>query len=64
MKKRAEIDFERDMPLTAADIEALARARDLRPMPTSAYLDWLTLMSANAPARRETNSDADEPFEL
>lgn len=52
------------MPLTATDLEALARARELRPMATDAYLDWLTLMSANAPASRETNSDSDEPFEL
>jgi len=51
------------MPLTATDLEALARARNLRPMTTESYLEWLTLMRVN-PARRETNSDSDEPFEL
>lgn len=61
--KRADVDFERDLPLTAADVEALARARDLPPLTTESYLDWLTLMRVN-PASRETNSDSDEPFEL
>ncbi|MDQ3282886.1 MAG: hypothetical protein M3Q69_15905 [Acidobacteriota bacterium] len=60
----SDVDFERDMPLTSADIEALARARKLRPLPTTEYLDWLTLMTENGVARRETNSDSDEPFEL
>lgn len=52
------------MPLTAADLEALARARRLRPLPTVAYLEWLTLMSASAPRPRETNQESDEPFTL
>jgi hypothetical protein len=50
------------MPLTSADIEALARARQLRPLPTEAYLEWLTLMWKDTP--REMNSDSDEPFTL
>lgn len=51
------------MPTTAADLEALARARKLRPLTTESYLDWLTLMRVH-PVSRETNSDSDEPFEL
>jgi len=59
-----DVDFERDMPLTAADLEALARSRNLRPLPTAAYLDWLTLMSATSKPVPRLNTDADEPFEL
>ena len=61
--KRADVDFDRDMPLTAADLEALARARNLRPLTTESYLEWLSLMRVS-PASRETNSDSDAPFEL
>jgi hypothetical protein len=63
-KKKLDVDFELDMPLTAADLEALARARILRPLPTDAYLEWLTLMSVTAPPERRLNTDSDEPFEL
>jgi hypothetical protein len=63
-KKTLDVDFERDMPLTAADLEALARARNLRPLPTEAYLDWLTLMSAASNPVHRLNSDSDKPFEL
>jgi hypothetical protein len=60
-----DVDFERDMPLTAADIEALARARFLRPLPTDEYLQWLSLMRQphGQPPHRD-NTDADEPFTL
>lgn len=58
-----DLDLERDLPTTVADLEALARARDLRPLPTHAYLEWLTLMSIPR-LPRETNSDTDEPFVL
>ena len=51
------------MPLTAADLEALARARNLRPLTTESYLHWLSLMRVSPPSR-ETNSDSDAPFEL
>jgi hypothetical protein len=55
------LDFERDMPLTSADLEALARARQLRPLQTDAYLDWLTLMW-----RKDQREPVafDEPFTL
>ena len=62
-KKADDVDFEKDMPLTAADLEALARARKLRPMTTESYLAWLTLMRVR-PARRGTNFASDGPFEL
>lgn len=63
-KKDLDIDFERDLPLTAEDIEALARARHLRPLPDASYLEWLTWMSTVLPPPRRNNTDADEPFEL
>jgi len=63
-KKLLDIDLERDMPLTAADLEALARARQLRPLPTMAYLEWLTLLSKAHPSQHELNTDSDEPFTL
>lgn len=63
-KKTLDVDFERDMPLTAADLEALERARQLRPLATDVYLDWLTLMSKESRPAPRLNSDSDEPFEL
>ncbi|HYC87953.1 MAG TPA: hypothetical protein VEO54_01980 [Thermoanaerobaculia bacterium] len=62
-KKTSDVDFERDMPLTAEDLEALARARKLPPLTTEAYLDWLTLMW-RPDGERRLNTDADEPFTL
>ena len=63
--KTLDVDFERDMPLTDADIAALDRARYHAPLSTEAYLEWLSLMrAANPPRERELNSDADAPFEL
>lgn len=56
------LDLERDMPLTAADIEALDRARQLRPLSTEAYLEWLTLMWRKDPSREIVPFD--EPFTL
>ncbi|HEX7155454.1 MAG TPA: hypothetical protein VF618_28570 [Thermoanaerobaculia bacterium] len=51
------------MPLTPAAIEALERARELPPLSTAAYLEWLTLMSENVEPSRET-FDREKPFEL
>jgi hypothetical protein len=62
-RKPLDVDFERDMPLTKADIEALDRARQLPPLPTNDYLDWLTLMWRPDHERR-LNTDTDEPFTL
>ena len=63
-KKMLDVDFERDNPLTAADLEALARAQQLRPLATDVYLDWLTLMSRGPRPVHRLNTDSDEPFEL
>lgn len=60
-----DLDLERDMPLTEADIEALDRARRLRPMSAEAYQAWCDLVFRyHPPAPRDTNSDDDEPFTL
>jgi hypothetical protein len=59
-----DVDLDRDLPLTEADIEALAQARQLRPLATTAYLEWLTSMSTTVKVERRLNTDADEPFEL
>lgn len=67
-KKNVEldVDFERDVPTTPEDIEALWRARrSMRPLSTAAYLEWITVMSegyVREPWR--DNTDDDEPFEL
>ncbi|HUR82260.1 MAG TPA: hypothetical protein VM733_15960 [Thermoanaerobaculia bacterium] len=58
------MDFERDLPLTAADLEALARARNLKPLGTEAYLQWLTLMWRPDGEPHRLNTDSDEPFTL
>lgn len=52
------------MPLTAADLEALALARQLPPLPTEMYLEWLTLLWRPDGQPRRLNTDADEPFTL
>jgi len=62
-KKMLDVDFERDMPLTADDIAALERARHHRPVPTVEYLKWLTLMHTPSSEPR-LNTDSDEPFTL
>ena len=56
--------FEIDVPTTAADNEALWRARQLNEMSSEEYLEFLVTFTENVPASRETNSDSDEPFEL
>lgn len=60
-----DLDLDRDMPLTAADLEALARARELRPLTAEQYQAWVDLIEKHhgAPAR-PGNTDADEPFTL
>ncbi len=58
----AGLDFDRDMPLTSEDLEALAGSRQLGPLPTDAYLEWLTLMWRKDPSREIVIFD--EPFTL
>jgi len=55
-------DFERDMPLTKADIDALWRARGLTPMTDQEYLDFLSSIAIYDP--RKTDEPWPEPFEL
>lgn len=58
------LDFDRDMPLTAADFVALARSRNLRPLSARQYQDWVDLIEKHhGIPRRETNA-GDEPFTL
>jgi hypothetical protein len=60
-----DLDFDRDMPLTAADLEALARARNLRPLTPEQYQAWVDLIELHhgKPVHR-LNSDSDESFTL
>lgn len=59
-----DLNLERDMPLKAADLEALARARKLRPMTAEDYQRWVDLIEKHHPQVRRLNTDADEPFTL
>lgn len=61
--QNTDLDFDRDLPTTAADIEALDRARNLAKLPDDVYLEWLELMSRNAPPR-ERDEFPSEPFVL
>jgi hypothetical protein len=60
-----DFDLERDNPLTAADLEALARARNLRPLTPEDYQAWVDLIEKHhGLPPRDGNTDADEPFTL
>lgn len=59
-----DIDLERDMPLTAADLEALARARNLKPLSAEEYQRWVDWIAEHHGEPRRLNTDADEPFTL
>lgn len=63
-KETLDVDFERDLPTTAADLEALARERELRPLTTIDYLQWLTELSVVSRFEPRLNTPSDEPFEL
>jgi hypothetical protein len=58
-----DFDLERDLPLTAADIEALERARAIPPLEFEKYLRWLTEITAH-PSERRRMTSPDSPFEL
>jgi hypothetical protein len=63
----AGLDFDRDMPLTSADLEALARSRNLTPLSAGQYQDWIDLIvkhHGTGSLPRRTNTDDDEPFTL
>lgn len=59
-----DLDLERDIPTTEADIAALERARTLRPLSPDEYQRWANLIEKHHPQPHRNNSDADEPFEL
>ena len=59
-----DLDLERDMPLTAADLEALARARTLTPLSAEEYQRWVDLIRQHHGEPSRLNTDADEPFTL
>ena len=58
-----ELDLERGLRLTAADVEALDRARQVRPRTFEKYLQWLSEITAGVPSPRDI-SGPDTPFEL
>ena len=55
------LDFERDMPFTNEDLEAMARSRMLRPLSAAEYQRWADYLDPLVP---RNNTDSDEPFEL
>ncbi len=60
-----DVDFARDVPTTPADVEALWKARELRPLSFDEYVAWVTSIVGDRPRRSvRLNPDADEPFEL
>jgi hypothetical protein len=56
-------DLELGLRLTAADLEALDRARDIQPLDFEKYLQWLNEITAGGRQRREL-APPDSPFEL
>jgi hypothetical protein len=63
----AGLDFDRDMPLTSEDLEALARSRNLSPLSAEKYQEWVDLIVKHhgiGRAPHRTNTDDDEPFTL
>jgi hypothetical protein len=58
-----EFDLEDGLRLTPADLEALDRARAVRPLSFEKYLLWLSEITAGVPPRRDL-SGQDTPFEL
>lgn len=59
-----QFDLERDMPLTAADLDALARSRETTPLPDADYQRWVDLMLKHHRPFHWDNTDSDEPFTL
>jgi hypothetical protein len=60
-----EFDLERGLRLTPADLDALDRARVVRPRSFEKYLQWLSEITAGVPSSRDDlNTTDDRPFEL
>lgn len=55
-------DFERDIPLAEADLEAMWRSRQQAPMTFDQYLQFLNSLSIDT--SRKTDEPWPEPFEL
>jgi hypothetical protein len=62
-EKTDVFDLERDLPVTAADIDALARARTTRSLDFEKYLEWLGELSAGRQRHRKSTPPS-APFEL
>jgi DNA-directed RNA polymerase subunit F len=59
-----DLDLERDMPLTDEDLEALARARNLRLLSPEDYQRWVDEFEKHHGVPRRLNTADDEPFTL
>jgi hypothetical protein len=58
-------ELEDDLRVTAADVEALSRARELDWLAPKEYIAWCSYLTRNLPASREDlNTDDHLPFEL
>jgi hypothetical protein len=62
----AGVDFERDVQVTSADLEALAQARKLRPLSAAEYQEWVELIERYHPEARRGKGTMEgaEPFTL
>lgn len=58
------LDLERDLPTTAADVEALRRAREAQALPTDAYLLFLNRFSSHQVSSSRPILASAEPFRL
>lgn len=59
-----DLDLERDMPFTDADLAAMERARKLAPLSPQDYQRWVDLIEEHYGARSRNNTVSDEPFTL
>jgi hypothetical protein len=60
-----ELDLDRDLPTTAADVEALHRLRGDRPISTEQYLRFLASLEPESPeALRTRPGPHGAPFSL
>lgn len=59
-----DIDLERDMPLTEADLDALDRARELTPLSWEEYQRWVDLVEKHHGTRPRIPPYSSEPFTL
>lgn len=58
-------ELEDDLGVTAADVEALSRVRELDWLTPKEYIAWCSYLTRNLPASRDDlNTDDQLPFEL